>query len=92
MSQNPVFSFHKAERKQCKASILIEGLTGSGKSGLALVLGKALAGDYKKVFAIDTENGSLPLFSGLNSSSGGKFEDFRSETSHLILAISHHII
>lgn len=77
MSQNPVFSFHKAERKQCKASILIEGLTGSGKSGLALVFGKALAGDYKKVFAIDTENGSLPLFSGLNSSSGGKFEDFQ---------------
>jgi len=77
MSQNPVFNFRKAERKQCKASILIEGLTGSGKSGLALILGQALAGDFEKVFAIDTENNSLPLFSGINSSSGGKFENFQ---------------
>lgn len=77
MSQNPVFNFRKAERKQCKASILIEGLTGSGKSGLALILGQALAGNFEKVFAIDTENNSLPLFSGINSSSGGKFENFQ---------------
>ena len=77
MSQNLVFNFRKAERKQCKASILIEGLTGSGKSGLALILGQALAGDFEKVFAIDTENNSLPLFSGINSSSGGKFENFQ---------------
>lgn len=77
MLQNPVFNFKKAERKQCKASILIEGLTGSGKSGLALILGQALAGDFEKVFAIDTENNSLPLFSGINSSSGGKFENFQ---------------
>lgn len=75
---NPLFGFKKAERKQCKASILIEGLTGSGKSGLALVLAKALAhDDYTKVFDIDTENGSIPLFSGIKSTSGGTFDDFQ---------------
>lgn len=75
---NPIFGFSKAERKQCKASILIEGLTGTGKSGLALCLAQALAdGDYTKVFDIDTENNSIPLFAGLNSTSGGKFDDFQ---------------
>jgi len=75
---NLIFGFNKAERKQCKASILIEGLTGTGKSGLALCIAKALANDdYTKVFDIDTENGSLPLFAGLKSTSGGTFDDFQ---------------
>lgn len=75
---NAIFSFNKAERKQCKASILIEGLTGRGKSGLALCLATALAkGDQTKVFDIDTENGSIPLFTGLTSTSGGVFQDFQ---------------
>ena len=47
---NPIFNFIDAERIKLKASIMIEGLTGSGKSGLALLLGYYLAdGDWSKV-------------------------------------------
>lgn len=75
---NPNFSFQTVKREKCKASILIEGLSGRGKSGLALVLARALADDdWQKVFAIDTENKSLNLFDGIDCSSGGKFADFK---------------
>lgn len=75
---NPIFNFETAKREQCKASILIEGLSGRGKSGLALILGFALAkGDKSKVFDIDTENKSIQLFSGIDCSSGGTFDDFK---------------
>lgn len=74
---NPVFKFDTVKREQCKASILIEGLSGTGKSGLALILGRALADDWSKVFAIDTENESLKLFEGLKCTSGGNFENFQ---------------
>lgn len=78
MPNNPLFEFQTAERKQLKASILIEGLSGSGKSGLALVLANALAkGDSSKVFDIDTENNSVALFAGIKSSSGGNFGGFQ---------------
>ena len=62
---NPIFSFEEAKRVACKASILIEGLSGRGKSGLALLLAKGLTKDWTKVFAIDTENKSLNLFTDL---------------------------
>lgn len=63
--------FRDATRQQAKASILIEGLTGSGKSGLALLLGYYLADkDMTKEYAIDTENKSLDLFQGLQLSDG----------------------
>ena len=75
---NPLFSFVDAERVKLKASIMIEGLTGSGKSGLALLLGYYLAdGDWSKVFDIDTENKSANLFAGIPFSNGepvGKFK------------------
>lgn len=74
---NPIFSFSTVKREKCKASILIEGLSGKGKSGLALVLGKALANDWDKVYAIDTENESLKLFDGIECSSGETFKDFK---------------
>ena len=44
MGINPLFQFQEATREQSKASILIEGLSGKGKSGLALLLGYYLAG------------------------------------------------
>ena len=73
-----VLNFRDATRQQAKASILIEGLSGRGKSGLALLLGHALAGkDWTKVFAVDTENRSLDLFEGINMSSGAKCEPFK---------------
>lgn len=73
-----VFNFRDATRQQAKASIMIEGLTGRGKSGLALLLGYMLAGkDWKKVFAIDTENKSLDLFEGIRMSNGDTCAPFK---------------
>ena len=70
-------SYHNAQRMQSKASIVIEGMPGSGKSGLALLLAKTLAGSWDKVAAIDTENRSLDLFEGLNLSDGELCEPFQ---------------
>ena len=64
----PVTNFTKLKREACKASIMIEGLTGKGKSGLALMIAYGLVGGFKelpegadkatniwdKIFAIDT--------------------------------------
>lgn len=73
-----VLNFRDATRQQAKASILIEGLSGRGKSGLALLLAHALANkDWSKVYAVDTENRSLDLFEGINMSSGDKCEPFK---------------
>lgn len=75
---NPLIKFSTVKRAKSKASIVIEGLSGKGKSGLALLIGIALAkGDQTKVFDIDTENGSIKLFDGLTSSAGYKFEGFQ---------------
>jgi len=70
--------FETVSRYKCKASIMLEGLPGKGKSGLALLLGTALA-DYEPeyVSAIDTENESLSLFKGLPASSGEPFDKFK---------------
>lgn len=73
-----VMEFRDSTRQQAKASILIEGLSGRGKSGLALILGHALAeNDWSKVYAIDTENRSLDLFDGLRMSSGVECVKFK---------------
>lgn len=78
MSNTPLFNFQKATRAKSFASILIEGLSGKGKSGLALQLGYFLAGkDWSKVFDIDTENNSVNLYDGLQCSAGMKFEGFQ---------------
>ena len=75
---NPIFRFEEATRAQSKASILIEGLSGKGKSGLALTLGYYLANkDWTKVFDIDTENNSIQLFTDLPAAAGMKFEHFQ---------------
>ena len=70
--------FEDAQRVQCKASIMLEGLSGSGKSGTALLTAKILAGDdWKKVYATDTENRSLKLLVGTPCSDGGKYGSFK---------------
>lgn len=76
-------SYEQLAREACKASIMVEGLTGKGKSGLALMLGFGLAGGFKpnanaedvwkKVYTTDTENRSLNLFVGIPASFGGKY-------------------
>lgn len=74
---NPNLTVGKVKRQKCKASILIEGLTGRGKSGLALSIAKALAKhDQSKIGAIDSENKSLALFQGLPDTDGVKFDDY----------------
>lgn len=83
--------YELTERVACKAAIMIQGLTGDGKSGLALMLGFGLAGGFKpditvaeqkeiwkEVFAIDTENKSLNLFIGLMGSWGTPYQKFYS--------------
>lgn len=70
--------FNEVTRAQSKASIVIQGLSGRGKSGLALMLGYVLAGgDWSKVFAGDTENKSLNLFEGIATHTGIKFGKFK---------------
>ena len=68
--------FHKAARQKLKASIMIEGLQGSGKSGLALLIAKALTDDWDKIYAIDTENRSLDLLQGIKMKTGDLFGEF----------------
>lgn len=78
MAQDPRFAFEDAQRLACKASIMIEGLPGRGKTGLALMLAYVLSGDdWSKVFHIDTENNSARLFVDIDSSTGEKFGHFK---------------
>lgn len=79
MAENsPMFKFEEAQRVQCKASIMIEGLPGKGKTGLALLIGYYLSGqDWSKVFHIDTENKSANLFVDIPASDGQKFGHFK---------------
>jgi len=67
--------FRKIQRTKVKASIMIEGLPGSGKSGLALALANVLASDKANIYAIDTENQSLDLFDKLTLHNGTVVED-----------------
>lgn len=66
--------FRSSTRMQAKASIMIEGLTGKGKSGLALAFARALASDWDKIYAIDTENMALDLFVDIPMHTGDKFK------------------
>jgi len=58
----------QSERKQAKIRVALQGVSGSGKTFSAILLGAALAEDFKKVAIIDTENHSADLYSHL-----GKF-------------------
>lgn len=74
---NVNFTFQKVTRQKAKASIQIQGLSGRGKTGLALLIAHALTGDWKKVFAVDTENKSMNLYDGLKDPSGNAYNDFQ---------------
>lgn len=70
--------FTTAERKRCKASIMLEGLSGHGKTGVALYIAFILANKaWDKVFVIDTEKGSASLFAGLTIPTGDKIANFK---------------
>lgn len=71
-------NYRDATRAQAKACIVIQGLSGKGKSGLALAIGYALAAhDWSKVYAVDTENKSLDLFEGLQLHTGDRITPFK---------------
>jgi len=58
-------------RMKAKASIGIDGLSGSGKSGLALAIGFALSNyEPNKIYATDTENRALSLYVGHKMDNG----------------------
>jgi hypothetical protein len=67
----------KAQRQACKASIMIEGLPGEGKSGAALLIAYYLVGEnWEKVGHVDTENKSADLFVNIPCSNGQTFGEF----------------
>lgn len=71
-------TFSEVTRAQSKASIVIQGLSGKGKSGLALMIAYVLADkDWSAVYAGDTENRSLNLFEGIATHTGDKFGKFK---------------
>lgn len=55
----------KAERRQAKIKLAIQGASGSGKSMSALLLAYGLVNDWSKVVIIDTENRSADLYAHL---------------------------
>jgi len=56
---------------------MIGGLSGNGKSGLALAIAHALSDKHwGDIYAIDTENRSLDLFTGLPLHTGDTVEEF----------------
>lgn len=59
--------FRKAVKFDAKARVAFVGVSGSGKSYTALILARALAGPTGKIAAIDTEHGSLSLYSDIFS-------------------------
>lgn len=70
--------YRDATRQQAKACIGIDGMSGTGKSGLALAMGFILADkDWKKTYAVDTEKKSLDLFQGLRLHTGDPIPTFK---------------
>ncbi|MEZ5059375.1 MAG: AAA family ATPase [Saprospiraceae bacterium] len=55
----------KAERKQAKIKMALQGSSGSGKTYSALLLARGLTDDWSKVAVVDTENGSAELYAHL---------------------------
>jgi hypothetical protein len=70
--------YRDATRSQARACIGISGMSGTGKSGLALAIGYILADkDWQKEFVVDTENKSLDLFQGLQLHTGDTITPFK---------------
>lgn len=55
----------KAERKQAKIKMALQGTSGSGKTMGALLIAFGLCGDWNKIAVIDTENYSASLYAHL---------------------------
>lgn len=57
----------KAERRQAKIKLGLQGPAGSGKTYSALLLAFGMTGDWSKVAVIDTENNSADLYAHLGN-------------------------
>ena len=55
----------KAERKQAKIKMALQGSSGSGKTYSALLLAQGMTKDWSKIAIIDTENCSADLYAHL---------------------------
>jgi len=60
----------KATREKVKAAIGIDGISGDGKTGLALEIAHAIEPDWSKLHLTDTENRSFSLYIGQKLQSG----------------------
>ncbi len=58
-------NIRKAERKQAKMKLALQGPAGSGKTYSAILLAYGLVNDYSSICVIDTENGSADLYAHL---------------------------
>lgn len=57
----------KAERKQAKIKMSLQGSSGSGKTMGALLIAYGLCGDWSKIAVIDSENYSASLYAHLGN-------------------------
>jgi hypothetical protein len=60
-----IMQLQKAERKQAKIKLAIQGCSGGGKTYSALLLAYGLCSNWSKVAIIDTENYSASLYAHL---------------------------
>ncbi len=73
----------KATRQKIKASIGIDGLSGNGKTGLALELSAILAdNDFNKIYVADAENNSALQYVGRKLYSGTRVPKEEDKTFH----------
>ena len=69
-----------AERTKVKAAIGIDGTSGNGKTSLALMFAKALAGEWDKIYVTDAENDSAKLTINTKLSTGDVVGNFYHNT------------
>lgn len=69
----------KAERKQAKIKLALQGASGSGKTYSALLLANGLCKDWSKIAVIDTEHGSSNLYAHLGEYNVISIENYAPE-------------
>jgi len=66
--------FQTARKRQVRNRVLISGPTGKGKTLSALYMAYGMAGDWSRVFVIDTERDSALAYANEKSLSVGEFQ------------------
>lgn len=69
----------RAERKQAKIKLALQGASGSGKTYSALLLANGICKDWTKIAVIDTEHGSSNLYAHLGEYSVVTLENYAPE-------------